>query len=164
MPQLRSLISEAVHSGAAVRERLAADLDSVGADLAAGQSATRELDRLPCKGSRRSSSRWAQAAGVPPVLDAVEEDYRRGALAAGGWPVTRWLVALRPDPLRRLRLGSRGGGADGSDEADGNDASLEAELRRTSLPAPTPAQRARVSLATTAARRRGGGRPARLVG
>ena len=30
VPQLRSVISDAVHSGAAVRERLAADLDAVG--------------------------------------------------------------------------------------------------------------------------------------
>ena len=45
-----------------------------------------------------------RAAGVPVVLDAVERDYRREAFAHTGWPFTRWVRSLRPDPLRRLRL------------------------------------------------------------
>ncbi|HEY7042484.1 MAG TPA: ABC transporter, partial [Nocardioidaceae bacterium] len=45
---------------------------------------------------------------------------------ATGWPVTKWLSGLRPDPLRRLHL-------DGVQRTG-----------RTSLPEPTPVQRARV--------------------
>jgi GTP-binding protein EngB required for normal cell division len=146
VPQLRSLISEAVQSGAAVRERLAADLDSVGGDLA-GSVADSELDPAALQGKPALIESLGAAAGVPPVLDAIEEDYRRGALASGGWPVTRWIAALRPDPLRRLRLSSRAAARRMSDDGE-EGPSLEAELRRSSLPAPTPAQRARVSLAT----------------
>jgi GTPase Era involved in 16S rRNA processing len=149
--QLRSLISEAVHSGAAVRERLSADLDSVGADLESSVGG-HEVDPAALQGNQRLIDALGQAAGVPPVLDAIEEDYRRGALAAGGWPVTRWVRALRPDPLRRLRLGNRPTERRTADDERGvpGPSSLEVELRRSSLPAPTPAQRARVSLATRA--------------
>jgi GTP-binding protein EngB required for normal cell division len=145
VPQLRSLIADAVHSGAAVRERLSADLDSVGAALE-GSVGDKESDPAALQGEPALVEALAQAAGVPPVLDAIEEDYRRGAMAAGGWPVTRWGRAFRPDPLRRLRLGARGGR--GSASADDGAESLELALRRTSVPAPTPSQRARVALAT----------------
>ncbi|MEO3809435.1 GTPase [Sphaerisporangium sp. B11E5] len=47
----------------------------------------------------------AEAAGVPVVVAAVAKAHRHRAVAATGWPVTRWLRRLRPDPLRRLRLG-----------------------------------------------------------
>jgi GTP-binding protein EngB required for normal cell division len=146
VPQLRSVISDAVHSGAAVRERLAADLDAVGGELE-GSVGPAEADPAALQGRSALIDALGQAAGVPPVLDAVEEDYRRGALASGGWPVTRWARAFRPDPLRRLRLGSHSRRtSEGEDSAEG----LEVALRRSSLPAPTPAQRARVSLATNA--------------
>jgi hypothetical protein len=53
------------------------------------------------------------------------------AVGATGWPFTRWARRLRPDPLRRLHL-------------DGPPPELAA---RSSLPAPTPVQRARVDIA-----------------
>ncbi|MFL6098530.1 MAG: GTPase [Actinomycetales bacterium] len=148
VPQLRSVISDAVHSGAAVRERLAADLDAVTGRLR-GTVADSEADADSLRGRGALVEALAQAAGVPPVLDAVEEDYRRGALAAGGWPLTRWVRAFRPDPLRRLRLGARSRRG-GSEDGEGPGDSLEVALRRSSLPAPTPSQRARVALATNA--------------
>ena len=51
----------------------------------------------------------SRAAGLPVVLDAVERDYRREACARTGWPFTRWVRPLRPDPLRRLRLSAARG-------------------------------------------------------
>ena len=77
---------------------------------------------------RRLVDALAAAAGVDVVADAVGRSYRRRALAATGWPVTRWLAKLRPDPLRRLRLDREG---------------VDPALVRTSLPATTPIQRAR---------------------
>lgn len=143
VPQLRSLIADAVHSGAAVRERLSADVDAVGSALE-GTVATTEPDPAALQGEPALVEALAQAAGVPPVLDAIEDDYRRGASAAGGWPVTRWAQAFRPDPIRRLRLGARRGSSEGDDGPE----SLDLALRRSSVPAPTPSQRARVALAT----------------
>ncbi|MBO4275531.1 GTPase [Microbispora triticiradicis] len=59
--------------------------------------------------SRALTRALAQAAGVPVVVDAVAKSHRHRSTAATGWPVTRWLRKLRPDPLRRLHLarGSR---------------------------------------------------------
>jgi hypothetical protein len=148
VPQLRSVISDAVRSGAAVRERLAADLDAAAGRLT-NTVGEREADIDALKGRGQLVEALAQAAGVPPVLDAIEEDYRRGALAAGGWPLTRWVRAFRPDPMRRLRLGGRSRRGESGD-SETSDGSLEVALRRSSLPAPTPAQRARVALATNA--------------
>ncbi len=84
----------------------------------------------------------ADAAGVDTVVRAVERDHVRRATAAAGWPLTRWAGRLTPDPLRRLRLG-RSGSHQQDDAAELADA-----LQRSSLPAPTPAQRSRVEIAT----------------
>lgn len=51
----------------------------------------------------------AEAAGVPVVVAAVAKAHRHRAVTATGWPVTRWVRRLRPDPLRRLRLGGPAG-------------------------------------------------------
>jgi len=71
----------------------------------------------------------ADAAGVPLVVEAVAKAHRHRAVAATGWPVTRHLRRLRPDPLRRLRLESGRAGD------------------RTSLPAASAVQRSRVETA-----------------
>jgi hypothetical protein len=44
------------------------------------------------------------AAGVPAVGAAVERAAVHRAVASTGFPFTRWLRRLRPDPLRRLHL------------------------------------------------------------
>lgn len=54
--------------------------------------------------SRALTRALAQAAGVPAVVEAVAKSHRHRSIAATGWPVTRWLRKLRPDPLRRLHL------------------------------------------------------------
>lgn len=64
------------------------------------------------------------AAGLVPVIDAVERGYRRDAAVTTGWPFTRYLRQLRPRPLRRLHLGA---GSQG----------------RTSLPTPAGGRRTR---------------------
>ena len=73
------------------------------------------------------------AAGVPTVVRAVERAHRRSGTLATGWPFARWIKRLRPDPLRRLRLG---------DEAN--------ESVHTSLPPASAVQVARVENAARA--------------
>ena len=77
---------------------------------------------------RRVVDALVGAAGVDTVTAAVAGSYRAQAAARTGWPLTRWLRRLRPDPLRRLHLG-RGDGA------------------RTSLPAATAVSVAKVETA-----------------
>lgn len=130
--ELREVLVKAVQARDAALRRLAADLDEAAAALATGV-AEREADpdRLP--GEAELVGALAGAAGVPAVLDAVESHYRREARGSVGWPFTRWSRSLRPDPLRRLRLGQA------ADDLQ--------RLTRSSLPEPTPAQRAEVELA-----------------
>lgn len=75
-----------------------------------------------------------RAAGVPLVADAVRAGWAARGRRATGWPPTRWLARFRPDPLRRLHLGRTTAG-------DAQDP--DAEVVRTSLPAPGPAEEAK---------------------
>ncbi|WP_235995807.1 YfjP family GTPase [Nonomuraea montanisoli] len=85
-----------------------------GGVLAAGREITRsaELPEAPAgedvsaRLGRRLTVALEEAAGVPLVLEAVAKGHRHRAVVATGWPVTRWIRRLRPDPLRRLRLGT----------------------------------------------------------
>ena len=130
--ELRGVLVKAVQARDVALRRLAADLDTVAAALAAGLG-EREADPDATAGADGLVTALAGAAGVPAVLEAVEAHYRRGARGSVGWPFTRWSRSLRPDPLKRLRLGQA--------------AEDLQRLTRSSLPEPTPAQRAEVELA-----------------
>jgi len=79
-------------------------------------------------GAKDLTAALAGAAGVPTIVRAVERAYVHRGVKATGWPPTRWLRRLRPDPLDRLHLG-------------------EAAQGVTSVPAAAPAARAAVGLA-----------------
>lgn len=139
LPLLRRRLSQVVAAKTAAVQRLTADLrvaaDRLGNDLGAGPVAgvdRAEVDRL--------DAGLADAAGTPVVVEAVGRAWRlRGGLATG-WPVLSWLARFRPDPLRRLHLDRLGVG--------GKRAAIEpSETPRTSLPARSGVQRARVDTA-----------------
>ncbi|WP_460460315.1 YfjP family GTPase, partial [Angustibacter peucedani] len=94
--RLRGLVAEAVGRRTAWNQRLAADLDAAAVDLGGGvgesEPAARDLAE-----STALVDALADAAGVPAVVRAVEQDYVRGATGAAGWPFTRWARRLRPD-------------------------------------------------------------------
>ena len=124
---LRATIDARVRARTAAVERLAADVAAAAASLATGCDG-----RAP--GVQRSDrdrlvDALAEAAGVPAVVRAVDRAHRRRGALQTGWPVVRWLRRLRPDPLRRLRLGEEG-------------------AARPSIPAPSAVQRAGVTTAT----------------
>ena len=137
---LRDAITRKVAERTAAVERLAADVSAVAADLAhacggrAGKVRRAERERLVAA--------LAGAAGVPTVVRAVDRAHRRRGALAAGWPPARWIRRLRPDPLRRLRLGEGSGPAAGDGEAPA--------IAVTSLPSATPVQRAQVARATRA--------------
>jgi GTP-binding protein EngB required for normal cell division len=152
--RLRDTLAEAVGRRTAWSERLGADLDAAAVDLGGwvGESEPDPGQVASAPETRDLVEAFADAAGVPAVVRAVEADYRRDALGTAGWPVTRWGRRLRPDPLRRLGLpGNPGGGGRRSTPDKGrSDGELEAAdvARRSSLPAASATQRARVELAT----------------
>ncbi|HEU4948816.1 MAG TPA: GTPase [Kribbella sp.] len=143
LDELRGLLVKRVKAKKAARDRLSADVDRVADRMAAqcGNAPTPEI----AKGDiNELVDALAEASGVPVVVDAVRRSYLQRARAATGWPVTKWLVRFRPDPLRRLHL-DRVPKKIGKELRDS--ASHEVTLARSSLPAATPVQRARMDTA-----------------
>jgi GTP-binding protein EngB required for normal cell division len=136
---LRAVLAAKVGARAAYIGRVRADLDVSAAQLLAFHdkqsdrpSSVREVSR---PATDRLVDALSEAAGVPVVASAVARSYRYRAAGATGWPFTRWIRRLRPDPLRRLHLGTA------TREA------IAAAPARTSLPPPTPVQRSQVDIA-----------------
>jgi hypothetical protein len=122
---LRETIEARVREERAAAERLSADLDRLSARLATLCGSAKAIG-LSGEERERLIDALAAAGGVDVVVEALAQAHRRDAGLAMGWPFTRWLRRLRPDPLGRLHLRRRGEGG------------------RTSLPAATPLQRAQV--------------------
>ncbi|MGZ4465858.1 MAG: GTPase [Nocardioides sp.] len=131
LPELREEIASRVKAKKMTRARLEADLKASAGRLqqASGEGRTRALSRERV-GALEDA--FAEAAGVPTVVDAVERSTRLRAGRATGWPVTAWLSRFRPDPLKRLHLDL---GAEGK-QLTGRS--------RTSVPVASQVQRARV--------------------
>lgn len=125
---LAEAIRELAESRAAATRRMVADAERA-ADVLLPFAVGRSLAPPSEAAMAALSDELGAAAGVPVVVDAVRRAYRRDAHATTGWPVTRWLGGLRPDPLRRLNLRHE---------------DVVPELRRSSLPVAQPAQQARV--------------------
>ncbi|MDQ2757356.1 MAG: YfjP family GTPase, partial [Actinomycetota bacterium] len=141
VPELRQRLANAVAGGSASRHRLGIDLDEMSTRLRRSVGDTEAvLAEGPDGGLVLALSR---AAGVPVVLQAVVADFKRSSLARTGWLFTRWRRHLHPDPLGRLRLAP---GTFVIPEVDSAD--VRAVLGRSSLPAPSPAARSAVRLAT----------------
>jgi hypothetical protein len=132
--ELRDAIEQRVAAKRAALQRLSADAEAVSADLESCCAAD-----TPSSGVRRDARErlvevLMSAAGVDSVTHAVARAYRHRAGLATGWPPTRWLRRWRPDPLRRFHLDAPEGAGGGS----------------SSLPPPTPVQRAQVESALRA--------------
>jgi GTP-binding protein EngB required for normal cell division len=138
---LRDRIGAVVAGRSAGFRRLDSDLRSAAEVLRSGVAdAEPNVGDVADTGLVEALSR---AAGIPVILQAVERDYRRESGILTGWPVTRWVKALRPAPLRRLGLAkdvSARPGAIGLSD-------VRSVLGRSSLPPATPAARAAVALA-----------------
>ncbi|QGG95100.1 GTPase [Actinomarinicola tropica] len=101
--ELRREVAARVAEQRAAVARLDADLDWTADQLAAHVGDV-EPPPLGARAGRDLVDAFARAAGADAVADAVAAAHRRRAGRAMGWPVTRWLGGLRPDPLRRLGL------------------------------------------------------------
>jgi predicted GTPase len=133
LDNLRSALVDTVRRRRARNDRLVADVEDVVERLTPFVS----LDEPPGVGARdraRLVDALATAAGVPAIGAAVEESWRMRAAGSLGWPPTRWVRRLRPDPLRRLHL------------RFGERREVRAMVR-SSVPEPTPVQRAQVDSA-----------------
>lgn len=126
--ELRTDIRAIVDRRSAAQQRLLADVRQSAEELAAQSAA----DELPLPGRRDRdvlAEGLGHAIGIETVVRAAKRSYRLDATAYTGWPLTKWIAKLRPDPLRRLNLKS---------------AEVNPDVNRTSLPALGAAQRAMV--------------------
>jgi hypothetical protein len=101
--RLRAELAERARRRRAAVERLGADVDGVVGALGGACADGRGPGRLSSGRVGALVDALATAAGVDAVAGAVDRSHRRQATAATGWPFTRWVARLRPDPLRRLR-------------------------------------------------------------
>jgi GTP-binding protein EngB required for normal cell division len=148
LDRLRAVLVGAVAAHRAALRRVAADLDTVAADLeeVVGGPAR---DDVEAGAQRALVAALGAAAGIPAVGAAVQRASVHRAVTTTGFPFTRWLRRLRPDPLRRLHLDrARMAAVTGSPTPTDDDAAdLVATAQRTSLPAPGAVERSRVDLA-----------------
>ncbi|GHD08195.1 GTPase family protein [Zhihengliuella salsuginis] len=123
---LRADIRAMVDRRSAAHQRLTADVSRAGDALAVDAAETALAQ--PGRPERQAlAASLADAVGVETVVRAAKRSYRLDATAYTGWPLTKWVSKLRPDPLRRLNLKS---------------ADVNPDVNRTSLPAAGAAQRA----------------------
>jgi len=104
--ELRRELAARVAERRAVVARLAADVDAWADRLAV---AVGDTDPRPVQPAARERlvGAFAAAAGVDAVAHAVGAAHVQRARQVAGWPPTKWLGRLRPDPLRRLGLDRR---------------------------------------------------------
>jgi GTP-binding protein EngB required for normal cell division len=139
MDVLRTRLARRIADKQPAARRLAADV-AVAAQQLRAASGTAEATPLSRSTLSTLTSQIAQAAGVPVVTEAVGQAWRlRGGLATG-WPVLAWIAKFKPDPLRRLHLDRLRAGRK-RPEID------PAQVGRTSLPATSGVQQARVDTA-----------------
>ena len=131
MQALKKEIAKRVASKKGMRRRLEADVVQVGRALAE-ESGTARAGSLDKHLTAELEDAFADAAGVPTVVRAIEDSTRVRANRATGWPVTSWVSKLRPDPLKRLHLDL------------GREGRVLTGRARASVPEPTKVQRARV--------------------
>ncbi len=141
IPELVQRIANAVSGANATRHRLSADVVALAGRLRGGV-ADSEAD-VATEADVTLVDALSRAAGVPVVLEAVADDYRRQSTQVGGWLFTRWITSVKADPLARLRLNRTIVSMRDVGEAD-----VRAVLGRSSIPPPSPSARAAVSLAT----------------
>lgn len=133
---LRAALATRVRERELAVERLEADAEAAAAALSRHCGDTSKSSHAKLRDEVVST--LTDAAGVAQVTTAVAASYRSRAAAATGWPATRWLRKVRPDPLRRLHLGrGRDGAGAGGGGAPGH----------TSLPRPTSVTEARAETA-----------------
>ncbi|WP_144670842.1 GTPase [Arthrobacter sp. U41] len=128
--KVRASIRQVATQRQAQSQRLGADVTAASARLAEA-SGSGGAAGVSAASKARLAEELAVAANVPVVVDAVVRSYRLEATRRTGWPVTRWLVRFRPDPLRRLNLRREG----------------SPEVNRTSLPSAGAPERARTDAA-----------------
>jgi GTPase Era involved in 16S rRNA processing len=131
IPELRAEIARRSAEKQATRTRVDSDIRDVAARLAQANGEVHSRVVEPAQVAALDDA-FAQAAGVPVVVEAVQRSLRVRGNRATGWPVLGLLTAVRSDPVKRLDLDL------------GEDGRRLSGRTRAALPGATQVQRARV--------------------
>jgi GTPase Era involved in 16S rRNA processing len=131
VPELRAEIARRSAEKQSTRARIDADIREVAGRLAEanGDAPTSVVE--PARVAALDDA-FAQAAGVPVVVEALERSLRVRGNRATGWPIVGLLAGITSDPLKRLDLDL------------GEDGRTLSGRTRAALPEATQVQRARV--------------------
>lgn len=132
--ELKSLIADRVKAKKATKARMAADVRAA-AEQVREVNGTAKTPSLSKERVSALENAFADAAGVPTVVRAVERSTSMRANRATGWPIVAWVTKLKPDPLKRLHLNLGSAGKELTGAA------------RTSVPQASQVERARVDSA-----------------
>jgi GTPase Era involved in 16S rRNA processing len=137
IPAVKKEVAARVAAKKATRQRLLADIKDAANRLREHNGDAKPADVARARKTELVDA-FADAASVPTVVRAVDKATRVRARQATGWPVTKWVARLRPDPLKRLHLDLGPRGKELTGEA------------RSSVPEASQIQRARVDTAVRA--------------
>ena len=137
--EVRGLLGRIIKDKKVAATRLSGDVDHAAAQLDESLGAGTHHEVSDARRKQLAKS-LAGAAGVDVVAEAVVGATRRRGSLITGWPALSWVASLRPDPLRRLRLGAL-------PKADKRHELEPARVQRTALPRGQGASRARVDSA-----------------
>ncbi|MGC0250784.1 GTPase [Pseudactinotalea sp. Z1748] len=101
--RLRQVVTDFAGARTAAHARLAAEVTAAADELARAYPPPPSAS-LSTVQVREVHTAMARAAGVERVGAAVAGSFRHRSRARTGWPLTRWVRRLRPDPISRLRL------------------------------------------------------------
>jgi len=131
IPELRAEIARRSAEKQSTRTRIDADIREVAGKLAEANGDVPTRVAEPARVAALDDA-FAQAAGVPVVVEALERSLRVRGNRSTGWPVIGLLAGIRSDPLKRLDLDL------------GEDGRRLSGRTRAALPEATQVQRARV--------------------
>jgi GTPase Era involved in 16S rRNA processing len=101
--ELKDEIARRAAEKRATRTRIDTDVQAVATRMAhaSGEAPT---PVIPAERVASLDDAFAEAAGVPTVVEAVERSTRARVGRATAWPPIGWLAGVRSDPLQRLHL------------------------------------------------------------
>lgn len=101
--ELKAEIARRSAEKRANRARIESDVRAVAGRIseASGDAPTRALSQ---ERVAALDDAFAEAAGIPTVVEAVDRSTRLRVGRATGWPVTGWISGIKHDPLHRLGL------------------------------------------------------------
>ncbi|MFT4186767.1 MAG: 50S ribosome-binding GTPase [Micrococcaceae bacterium] len=103
IPELKHTFSQIAQARAGAIERWNLDAKASANKLAAASGDETKVG-IDDKAKAQLVTSLSAASGIDEITEKVRKSYLRGTAINTGWPVTRWLKKLRPDPLKKLGI------------------------------------------------------------